>query len=220
MEHDLTLSWPRIAAFVRQHTHDVRNHLNSLDLEAALLLEGLTQEEDVESANRLRKQIRDLAAHLRTLSLRFAEPAVSPIPIAASEVFLIWQDQLREIQDPPQVQWHSEFGAEQISIDAMSIGPVFKELLTNARDFPATAPLQAMGRAEAGAAVYELREPKEAPVEVNGWGYQPFETTRRGGYGLGLLMVRRVVEANGGKVVRSFDNGSSELVTILRFPLA
>ena len=36
MDDEVLIPYPRVAAFVRQHTHDVRNFLNGLDLEASL----------------------------------------------------------------------------------------------------------------------------------------------------------------------------------------
>ena len=39
------IKWPRLAAFMRQHTHDVRNGLNSLDLETSFLEEFVNDDE-------------------------------------------------------------------------------------------------------------------------------------------------------------------------------
>src|SRR5687767_3011033 len=85
--------WPRVTAFVRQHTHDVRNHLNGIDLEAALLRELITDPEALEGVARLRQQVRDTAAGLRALSNRLADPVPRPSAISATELFEIWQEQ-------------------------------------------------------------------------------------------------------------------------------
>ena len=50
------IPWSRLAGFIRKHTHDVRNDLNSLDLESAFLEEIVPPGEMQTGVARIRKQ--------------------------------------------------------------------------------------------------------------------------------------------------------------------
>jgi hypothetical protein len=68
--------------------------------------------------------------------------------------------------------------------------------------------------------VFELREPKDAPLETADWGSAPFASMRHGHYGLGLWAAHRTIAANGGEVRRRFAPDAMELITTLLFPVA
>ena len=214
------LSLPRLAQFLRQHTHDVCNHLNGLDLEATLLRELVPGGEAAESVARIHGQIRRLAADLRRLSARFAEPQPTRALYDARELFLIWQDQPAALDPAPTVRWSETLGKEQVNVDATALAEVFRELLANAQTFGTGAPLLATSRMEDGQVVFELREPKDAPVEAANWGSAPFAVLRHGHYGLGLWEAHRTITASGGEARRRFATDTMELITTLHFPVA
>lgn len=198
---DVEIPWKRIAAFVRQHTHDVRNGLNSLDLETTFLNELVTEEEATASVGRLRKQLRSLALQLRSLSALFQEPQPVAAPIAARVLLQIWQEKHAALQDLLEVRWVDELGAERVSVDVEMMARVFHELLTNAAEFSTDGPVTITARAKGGEVIFELREPKKETLDTSTWG-QPFFSTRRGGYGLGLWSARRLLQANGAPLVQ------------------
>jgi hypothetical protein len=214
------LSLPQIAQFIRQHTHDVCNDLNGLELEAVLLSELAPNGEAAESVARIRGQIRKLAGDLRSLSARFNEPNPTRALYAASELFLIWQDQNASLNPAPEVKWSDTLGTEQLNVDAAALADVFRELLANALAFGTGAPMLAAARVEDGRAVFELREPKDAAVAPATWGDEPFVAMRHGHYGLGLWAARRTISASGGEVRRRFVQDTMELATTLIFPVA
>ena len=214
------LSLPLLAKFIRQHTHDVCNDLNGLDLEASLLAELAPGGEAGESVARIHGQIRRLAADLRGLSAKFVEPKPVRARYAARELFLIWQDQPAALEPAPAVQWSDALGAEQVDVDAAALADVLRELLANAQAFGTGAPLLAASRVEDGKVAFELREPKDSPVETAGWGNAPFAAMRHGHYGLGLWEAQRTITASGGEVRRHFAKDTMELITTLLFPVA
>lgn len=216
MELEPEITWPRLSAFMRQHTHDVRNGLNSLDLEAALLLEIALDDETRESAGRVRAQLRNVAEQLRAMSALFHEPQPYAAPLAARELGLIWREQLAALPEPPDIEWSEEIGEEKVNVDATMMAAVLRELLVNARAFRDGGPATASVRREGDDVIFELREPKSKPVECEGWGCRVFETTKRGGYGLGLWNVQRSIEANGATIARRNDEGA--LVTRIALP--
>ena len=196
MESAPEIPWTRVAGFVRQHTHDVRNGLNSLDLETALLNELVTEGEAKASVGRIQKQLRSLAVQLRSLSGRFQDPHPVAAPIAARVLLQIWREKHVALQDVLEVQWVDELGNERVRVDVEMMATVFRELLTNATDFSTGGPVTVTARTTNGEVVFELKEPKKEAVDTSGWG-QPLSTTRRGGYGLGLWTARRMMQANG-----------------------
>ena len=217
MESDPEISWPRLAAFVRQHTHDVRNALNALDLETALLQELVTDDESRAGAARVRRQVRGLAEKLRAMSALFQEPQPCAAPLAARELFLIWREQNASLPEPPAIEWIEEVGDAQVKVDAGMMAAVFRELLVNARSFREGEPAIASARREGEEVVFALREPKSAPVDTDAWGRRIFETTKRGGYGLGLWTVRQLTAARGAAVTRRNEEGA--LVTRIALPV-
>lgn len=212
--------WSRVTAFVRQHTHDVRNHLNGIDLEAALLRELITDPEALEGVARLRQQVRDTAAGLRALSNRLADPVPRPGAITAAELFEIWQEQCATIRDPPcAVHWESKLNGHNLHLDAALVSAALLELVQNAFHFHEAPRAIACSGGEREAAVeFVVREGKSTPPDFSRWGQAPLESTRRGAMGLGLWTVQRVISATGGQIERQFDNQEGALVTVVRLP--
>ncbi len=197
------IPWKRVAGFVRQHTHDVRNGLNSLDLETTLLNELVTDGEATASVERIQKQLRALASQLRSLAALFQDPQLVAAPIAARVLLQIWREKHAALKDVLEVQWVDELGDEHVNVDVTMMATVFRELLTNATDFSTGDPVTVTARAANGEVVFELREPKTEALDTSTWG-QPLSTTRRGGYGLGLWTARRMMQANGASLLQRY----------------
>ena len=212
------VNWSHITAFVRQHTHDLRNELNGLDLEAALVAEIVTDAEAREGVARMRAQIRKVAGDLRALSAKFADSVPNLVPLPTRELFLIWQDQLGELTDRPDVEWTSELGEEVVNVDPAAVAAALRELLANAHFFSKGARLRGRAWSAEGKVTFEFREPKTTSVDPVRWGSNPFVSTRRGGYGLGLCTVVRAIESSGGKISWVYDGSAAELVTTISFP--
>ena len=220
MHSEPDLCWSHLAKFIRQHTHDIRNDLNGLDLESALLAEIVPPGEAAEVVARIRAQVRRIAGNMRALSAKFADPPAAGALYAARELFLIWQDQLTALNPAPIVHWSDSSAAERVKVDAGALADVFRELLVNAQSFGTGAPLHATAKVQDQHVVFELREPKGAAVDTETWGRAPFASMRHGHYGLGLWEVQRVITANGGEVQRRFAPDAMELITTLVFPIA
>lgn len=212
METETVIPWTRVAAFVRQHTHDVRNGLNSVDLETGILEEFLTEAEGRESLQRVRRQIRALADHLRPLAGNFQEAGPVTAPIAARQLFLLWREKHAGLSRSPEVHWVDELGDERVRVDVEMIATVFRELLINAAAFSTREAVKASARMQEGSVIFELEEPKQTDLDPSAWG-EPFSTTRRDGYGLGLWTARRLMEATGAKFLQRFVRERSVLTT-------
>lgn len=220
MHSALELPWPRVAAFVRQHTHDVRNDLNSLDLEGALLAEMVTDEEAKESIARIRRQIRQSAAKLKALSAKFNDPRPVPTPLLASDLFEIWQEQGRSLSDPLEMTWSSKLGSQSLAVDAALMALTLRELLENASQFSPGSKITATATAHPDRVTFELHETKKEPVDPKGWCTNPLQSSRRGAYGLGLWQAQRIVQAHGGDLSQRYVPDGGSLVTTVWLPLA
>jgi len=218
MDTPTEITWPRVAGFVRQLTHDVRNHLNGLDLETALLNELVTDGEAKESVDRLRRLIRQTASELRTLSAKFAEPSYAVGEVAGKELFLIWQDQATGLDPAPKIEWSEAVGNARVKTDIDVVARALRELLTNAAAFAGDASIQAEAHTADGRLVFTLTEPKTLSLDPATWGKTPLVSSRRGGYGLGLWEADRNLTACGCKVQRRFDGAKKVLTTTLAFP--
>lgn len=214
-EPDLT--WPAVAAFVRQLTHDVRNQLNGLELEAALMADSVPQPEILEGVTRIREQLHTTASHMKNLSAKFAEPSPTIARMPAHELFLIFKEQAESMEDLPPIEWSNTLKDELIEVDAGEMAAAAKEIFSNARDFGAGESCKFESHSNDGHVVYKLQQSKSAPVETKDWGYVPFMSTRRNSYGLGLWETRRLVEASHGSITHKYDPGARELVTTLSF---
>lgn len=205
-----------VAAFLRQHTHDIRNHLNGLDLAAAVLAETITDSPSAEGVVRMQRLIRAAAAELKALAEKFTVDEAQRASCAAGELFLIWQEQAAAL-GLNAITWGSTLGDERVNVDAEGVGTVLNELLVNAKQFTGIAGQAAMADARNGQIAFELRETKREPLDPSGWGAKPFVSTKRGGYGLGLWQAAQIVAANGGEITRVFLPKGT-LVTKLIFP--
>ena len=67
------IPWPEVTKFVGQLNHDLRNHLNAIELQIAFLGEIVEGPEARAEIKRLREMTGELCAHLQRLSATIAE---------------------------------------------------------------------------------------------------------------------------------------------------
>jgi len=217
MDPNFSVPWLRVGAFIRQHAHDIRNRLNGMDLEVALIQETAKDPEAIESARRLHHQIRNAVIELAKLSEQIADrvPTLTQLPLSA--LLQTWQEQAELLDPKADVVWRKGEVDADVEIDLHMMQVVLRELLVNARDFSMSAKVIATFYADPEFGYLELREPKFDPLDTSLWGLEPLHTTRRDGYGLGLWSVRKSVEAMRGMITHVYLADSGELVTTLRF---
>src|SRR5207244_1762579 len=87
----------RIERIIRKHVHDVRNHINSLDLEAVLLGEIVSDPEVTSTLLRMRSQLRELEAGVKDLVFRFADP--EPADLTEADLLHFWKEQVAPFED-------------------------------------------------------------------------------------------------------------------------
>jgi len=212
----------RVAKFIRQLTHDVRNGLSAIDLETAFIAEIATDEEVLAEVRKLREMVADTAKMLRNISQNFQPVTVHPIPWAVATVMEELHKRLQSDfpDEAKTTEVESRFGAETVQIDLNQTISAVMAVLRNAFQFRKVgAVVKIAGVIRDGQTVIEVRERKqefqsETPLEE--WGLEPLRSTRPGGYGLGLYQARQVAEAQEGSLETSFEE--NELVTRIILP--
>ena len=222
IQEEIQIPLERVAKFIRQLTHDVRNGLSAADLEAAFIEEISTDEEVLSELRKLREMISDTAKMLRRVSQYFQPAAVHPIQWEAKTLVRELQNRI-ETEFPEQfsaIQIVDDFEKEIVEIDLEQTLAVITLVLQNALEWMKEGGrVSVKGILQAEEAIIEIHEPK--PDKVSDlppglWGTEPLYSTRPGGYGLGLFLARKIALAQGSKLeIRVIGN---ELVTRLTLP--
>ncbi len=112
----VTVPFPRVTGLVRQLTHDVRNGLNNVDLQAAFLQEIVTDPQAVPEIKRLRGMVTDAAKMLQAFSASFwlAEPRL--VTYSAAVFIEDFQARLAKMlpEQAPEIHWTVKLGKEPI----------------------------------------------------------------------------------------------------------
>jgi two-component system sensor histidine kinase HydH len=178
--------------------HEIRNPLASLKGHAQLLAE---KTEDPKMGERVRRVV-DEALRLESLTndlLDFAKSgAVDRAPTSPAAIL----DAAVEATCPARVERSVAGAPDSWPLDAARMEQVLINLLENAMDATkngqkVSAAVEARGRE----LVYVVRDrgPGVPPAE-RARIFEPFHTTKLRGTGLGLAVVRRIVELHGGRV--------------------
>src|ERR1043165_8451088 len=81
----INVAWTDVVRFLRQLSHDLRNHLNAVELQSAFLAEIGTDPEVKEEIGRLRKMVSECGGTLQKLSTRIKPPTPNLISYPVSD---------------------------------------------------------------------------------------------------------------------------------------
>jgi signal transduction histidine kinase len=219
----LTVPLPRVINLVRQVTHDVRNGLNAIDLQAAFVAELAGEGEVGEELGKLRKMVCHVTSDMQELSSRFGElrPVIMEYPVGE-----LLQGVKEAVEEEFRTQakriiWEVKVGEEEMEMDYTLLLNVLMELTRNAIYFrEGDQAIHFTAWNDRGNVVFEVRQSRAQPVTGEAdWGRAPLASNRRGGYGLGLFYVRRVLDTLGGTLEPGYDAKSRELRVRLTLPL-
>ncbi len=221
---DIPVSLDLVAKFIRQLSHDERNNLGSIDLQAAYLAEIATDPEIVAELKKLRGMVASAAKMLQSVSSHFWLPKVNLVALDAGIFLEDFRDRLLKLfpEAAAQIVWQVDLRGENIAVDLELIFVALSELCRNAFHFQETTePVAIVVGASNDEWTFELRERRaavDAPTET--WGLTPLVSTRRGGYGLGLFHVRQIIAKHEGHVEFLHDPATAQLVSRVILPIA
>src|SRR3982751_2913892 len=117
----IDVAWPDVIRFIRQVSHDIRNHLNAVELQSAFLAELATEPELKEEVQRLRKMVSESGNALQKLSIRLNPPGANITSYSASDCVEDLRSKLRT-EFPGQartVEWTVEVPNGNMRIDPL-----------------------------------------------------------------------------------------------------
>ena len=220
----LSVPWVDTVLFIRQLSHDLRNHLNAIELQSAYISELEGDAKLKGEVNRLREMISGLTAILQKVSGGLGEVKPNLISYRASDFV---EDLRKKIAQEfpnkrPEISWDVQPGDAVLNIDPQFLQEAIIELFANAfRHDPGKGALAAEARIDKKRFLFTLREPKiRFELFTENWGREPLRKVSHSHYGLGLNRVRTIMEAHGGEMHAQYDPKASKLVTTLILPLS
>jgi two-component system, NtrC family, sensor kinase len=210
-----------------QVTHEIRNPLSSLGLNAELLEEELGEGPDKAEARSLLKAMRDEIERLTGITesyLRFArlpapEPTMGDLNAAVEAALDFMRGELAEKRTL--VTRNLADGLPPLLFDQSQIRQALVNILRNACEaMPGGGRVQVSTRRTGGTVELEVRDtgcgvPREALDHI----FDSFYSTKSSGTGLGLPMVRQICLAHGGEA-RCDDTGPEGSRFVISLPAA
>jgi signal transduction histidine kinase len=202
--------------------HEVRSPLNAIGLAAQRIERGYSDNEECSRfAGRIRQEVQRLEAVLRQF-LEFARPVSSSredldLAELAAEVIGLLADEAND----DEVRLEPVEGAARVHVDREAVRRALINLMRNAMQasFPGGRVRTIVDVTDDAGRVRILDEGNGVDEETAEKLFEAFFTTRVKGSGLGLSLVRRVVEEHGGDCsIRNRDGGGAEAT--IRLPLA
>jgi K+-sensing histidine kinase KdpD len=219
----LSVPWIDTVRFVQQLAHDLRNHLNAIELQSAYISELDGSAELKGEIKRLREMISGFSTVLQKLT-GLGEVKPNLISYRASD----FVEDLRKTiahefpNESAEITWDIQGGDAMLNVDPQLLQQAFSEIFANAFQHDrGKGALIATARSDRKRFVFSLREPKTRfESSTENWGREPFRRITRGHYGLGLNRVRVIMEAHGGEMHAEYDPKGSTLLTTLTLPHA
>jgi light-regulated signal transduction histidine kinase (bacteriophytochrome) len=216
------VAWADVVSFIRQLSHDLRNHLNAIELQSAYISELEKDEELKNEIKRLREMVSGMTSTLQLLSKAVSDVKPTPIPYPATD----FMEDLRAKIDSDfsgknaEIRWEIQLGNAVLNIDPQLLQEAFTELFANAsRQDQRTSAVIATAKVEENGFVFTLKEQRARfDLPTKNWGREPLRKMSQGHYGLGLNRVRAIIEAHGGEMRAQYDSKNSVLVTRLTLP--
>lgn len=190
-----------LALIVRRHAHDVRNHLNGLELNATLLGELVEDPDAAETVGQMRRILAQLEENIKSLLIRFDEPR--PVMVAAGDLLQLWRMQVRRFEGTDQqLMWPDVQISQSLEVDAKAVVSVLCELTLAAWKRGNGQPLQAGLKLVEGEVTVSLSEPGQR---------LPFPQDL-------ASATARFISLHGGRMESGADGTGQFWVTSLTFP--
>ena len=220
---DLQVPMPVVVRFIRQLSHDLRNHLNAAELQSAFLKEIAEDAEVKSEIQRLRGMLSELGSTLQKLTTSLAPAKLTQMPYGAP-VFL--EDFQQKVQsefaaDAGVFEWDVRVKSGMLNIDPQLLQQALLELFSNSlRHDRGEGNIALTAAAADGKLALTMREPKKSfDGSTDDWGREPFKHVKHGHYGVGLHRARGIIEAHGGELRASHDPAAGVLITTVTLPI-
>jgi len=218
------VAWSDVVHFIRQLSHDLRNHLNAIELQSAYISELEPDDELKSEIKRLREMISGLTSTLQSLSKAVSVVKPNLISYPAAD----FVEDLRQKIDHDfsgkyaEITWNVQLSDATLNIDPQLLQETFTEFFANAfRLNRGKGPLVATAKIDNNQFLFTLEEPKARfDLLTDDWGREPLRQISQGHYGLGLNRVRAIVETHGGELYAQYNPNVPALTTTLVLPVS
>ena len=128
------VAWSDVVRFIRQLSHDLRNHLNAIELQSAYISELEGEDELKGEIKRLRGMISGLTSALQSLSKAVSDVKPNLIPYRAAD----FAEDLRKKIDHDfsgegaAITWNIQVGDAMLNVDPQLLQEALSELFANA----------------------------------------------------------------------------------------
>lgn len=221
-ETEPKIVWSEVTKFVGQLNHDLRNHLNALELQGAFLGEIVENPEAKKEIKRLRELTGEMGTQLQKLSSLLAKIKVATMTYQVAEFVEDLRSRFTREQpeQAAEVEWNISLGAEPFAIDPQLLLEAFLHLFSNAfLHGRGEGPVVFTARSADATIEFTLSEPKKKfEGTTENWGAKPLGFVRHGHYGLGLFRARGIFEAHHGTIRAQFDPTTATLGTTVSLP--
>jgi K+-sensing histidine kinase KdpD len=220
----LSIPWSDTVRFIRQLNHDLRNHLNTIELQSAYINE-LAENPDLKGEiKRLREMISRLTAILQKLSRGVDDVKPNLISYRASD----FVDDLQKTiahefpNTSNEIVWNVQLADGALDIDPVMLQQAFIELFANAFQHDrGEGQIVVTARIDKNRFILTLDEPKTRfELSTESWAREPLRKIGQGHYGFGLNRVRVIMQAHGGEMHAQYDSKTARLITKLILPLS
>ena len=131
---DLNVAWIDVVRFIRQLSHDLRNHLNAIELQSAYFSELAREDELKSEIKRLREMISGLTSALQSLSKAVSNIKPNLIPYRAADLA---EDLRKKIDhdfsgESAAITWNIQVGDSVLNVDPQLLQEALSELFANA----------------------------------------------------------------------------------------
>ena len=219
-----TLPWTDTVRLIRQLSHDLRNDLNAIELQAAYISELTENQELTTEINRLRGIVTGLNSTLERLSRAVGDVHPNMISYPAVEFLTDMRKQIERNfpEKNHEITWDVQLQDRMLNVDPQLLQEVFVELFANAfqhdRD---KGSVVAKATINDGQFVFSVHEPKASfSSDTKNWGREPLRNIRQRHYGLGLNRVRAIIEAHNGELQAQYDPKAATLVSTVELPVS
>jgi len=220
----LNVAWSDVVRFIRQLSHDLRNHLNAIELQSAYISELEREDELKSEIKRLHEMVARVTSTLQSLSKAVSDVKPNLIPYRAADLA---EDLRKKIDhdfsgESAVINWNIQLGDAMLNVDPQLLQEAFTELFANAfrltRD---KGTIVAAVKIDNNQFVFTLEETKsQFDQGTDKWGREPLRKISQGHYSLGLNRVRAIIEAHGGKLHAQHNRNASALTTALVLPVS
>jgi nitrogen fixation/metabolism regulation signal transduction histidine kinase len=218
-------AWGEVA---RRLAHEIKNPLTPIQLSAERLrvkLEGKLEKNELEMLDRSTRVIINQVQALKRMVDEFSEYARMPVPDLEDVDLNALIAEVLGLYESPGANIRCEFDAALPAVhgDASQLRQIIHNLLRNAEDAVAENASDAIRiTTRAAGAMAELTISDSGPgfpPEILAKVFEPYVTTKPGGTGLGLPIVKKIVEEHQGQIkIESGLSGGAEIR--IRLPLA